>query len=245
LRSYAALRDSTHTLRAFAPRTCRAALLFAAALFALNACASAALAQAQSGDEQDKVPKETSFRRVPSVNVAPWVDLARKGKELFDAGRLGPDTRLDVTAKGERADDGTLKPESVVLTWAVATDETAASLAQQFFNALGESRALGALEGTEGVSVRLRLDEANAFLNVAAEMPSEARAKELSNGYGIILRLKAAETKGTLEGEFYDAVRLASDGRLLTLSFEMPKEKLGGIITETLAKSAAAARPKN
>jgi hypothetical protein len=237
------LRDESTTNRTFAPRACRAAVLCAATLFALHAYASVALAQDRAADEQqDKVLKETGIRRPPVVNTMPWTDLAQRGKELFDQGRLGPDTRLDVTARGERADDGTLKPETVVLKWTAATDETTASLAQQFFTALSQSKALGALEGAKDVSVRLRLDETNASFSITAGMPSDERAKQLSEGYGMLVRLATTQKKGTLEGELYEAVRFASDGRLFTFAFEMPKERLCGIVTEMLAKKAARAQ---
>lgn len=237
------MRDSTHTIRALAPRARRAAALFAALVFALHASAGAALAQDGTAGGQDKVSKETVVHHIPVGDLTSWAGLARRGEELFDRGKLGPDTRLDVTAKGERADDGTLKPETVVLTWTDASDEATASLAQQLFKAFGESRVLGVLEGVKEVSVRLRLDQTNAFLSITAEMPSDARAKELSDGYGMLLRLKAIEERGTREGELYKAVRFVSDGRLLTLAFEMPKERLSAVITEALAKRAAG--PKN
>jgi hypothetical protein len=238
------VRDVKQTIRTIAARACAAVSLCAALLFALHATAGVARAQDKAAEEQEKILKETGTRP-PVMNTVPLEDLARKGKELFDAGRLGADTRIDVSATAGRNDDGTLKPDSLVLTWTTASDETVASFVQQFFSALSQSKLLGALEGAKELSLRLKVDEANAHFSVAAVMPSAGRARQYADGYGALLRIATLKKQGTNEGELYKSVGFASDDKLFTFTFEMPKERLAGIISEMLAKKAERARSES
>ena len=239
------MRGSTQTIRTVAARACAAVSLCAAALLALHAASGVTLAQDNAVEAQEKISEESAARR-PFVNAAPWQDLARKGRELFDAGLLGADTRIDVSATAERDDDGTLKPDSLVLTWTAASDETAASFAQQFFSALGRSKILGALEGAEELSLRLTVDESNAHFGVSAVMPTAGRARQYADGYGALLKVATLSRQGTNEGELYEGVGLASDGKLFTFTFEMPKARLAGIVSDMLARrDAAAAQSKS
>ena len=226
------------TIRTVAERACATLALCAALLCALHASAGAALAQDRAAEEQEKVLKE-SGTRPPVMNTVPWQELARKGKGLFDEGRLGAGTRIDVTATAERNDDGTLKPESLVLTWTTASDETVASFVQQFFTALSQSKVLSALEGAKDVTLRLRLDELNALFGIAAVMQSAERAKQYADGYGALLKMATIAKQGTREGELYKGVKMDSDGRRFSFTFEMPKERLAEIVSEMLAKRDA------
>jgi hypothetical protein len=239
------LRDLPHMIRAFAARASSAAALCAALLFALHATAPASHAQTKAAGDSQRAAKESGAPPPPVVDTMPWQEFIRKYKELFEQGRLGADTRLDATAAGERQDDGSLNPETVVFTWTTASDETAASLAQMFVATLSRSRLLRALEGAKEVSLRLRLDETNAFLSVTASMASEERARMFASGYGAMLRVAAESKKGTWEEKLYRSVGFASDGKLFTFTFEMPKGELSDIIADVTAKSAAAGRPNN
>jgi hypothetical protein len=238
------VRDLPHIIRAFAARASSAAALCATLLFALHATAPASHAQTKAADDSERAAKESGPPR-PVVDTMPWREFTRRYMELFEQGRLGADTRLDVTAAGERQDDGSLNPETVVYTWTTASDETAASLAQQFVETLSRSKLLRALEGAKEVSLRLRLDETNAFLSVTAGMASEERARMFASGYAAMLRVAAESKKGTWEEKLYRSVGFASDGKLFTFTFEMPKGELSDIIADVTAKRAAAGRPNN
>jgi hypothetical protein len=188
----------------------------------------------------NEVGKETGVRP-PLINTRPLQDVAAEAKRLFDEGRLGADTRLDVSAKAELDADGSLKYDTTVFTWTTGSDEVVASLAQRVVLALSQSRMLHMLEGAKEVSIRVRLDETNAHFGVEAELPSAERARQLADGYGAMLKMATLSKQGTSVGELYKSLKFESDGKRFAFTFEMPREALGRIIEEMLARKAARA----
>lgn len=235
------MRDIRHTFKTFAARACTSAALLFALLFVLHAAAGSALAQDKTTEVQEKALKENGIERPPAVNTRPWEDLARKGRELYQERKLDAFTRIDVSATAELNDDGTLKPESVKMTWATSSDEAVVSLAQQLLTAISQSKVLGVLKDAKQVSMRLKVDDTNALINVSSAMPSAESARKLADGYSALIRLATMTKKGTREGELYEGLRFDSDDKLFTFKFEMSKERLGDIIMEMLAKKDAAA----
>src|SRR5829696_2752443 len=87
-------------------------------------------AEKQAEAEMERIAKENGIARPPgNINTKPFEDIAVKGKELFDQGKLNLDSVIDVTATAELNEDGTLKPETVRLDWATAGDQNTADLA--------------------------------------------------------------------------------------------------------------------
>lgn len=196
------------------------------------------LALCAAASAQEGAADENAATRPPAIDAKPLQDVAAEAAELVRQGRLGPGTRVDVTAKGERNDDGSLKPETVVLDWNTGSDEVVASLAQRFVLALSASKIFSVLEGAKEVSIRLRLDETNAQLGFSADLPSAERARQLSEGYGAMLNLAAMSKQGTRYGEIYKSLRIDSDGKHFAFTFEMQREALGRIVDEVLARRA-------
>ena len=246
------MRDATKTRRTFA--VWAAAAFCVLALCAVRAPRGEAFAQdAQSQatptpevQVQEEVIDRRKLERETGVNplifnVKPLRDVAAEAKGLLEEGRLGPDTRVDVTAKGERNDDGTLKPDTLVFNWTTGSDEVAASLAQRLVSALSESKLFGVLEGAKEVSIRFRLDESNALLSLAADLPSAERAKRLADDYSLLLEIAAMYRKGTLEGVLYKSAKFTRDGGRFTFTFEIPKETLSKVIAFARSKQDARA----
>jgi hypothetical protein len=189
-------------------------------------------------EDVEKLSKQTGVRP-PVIDVQPLRDVLAEAGELIEQGRLGPNSRVDVTAKGERNDDGSLKAETVEFNWTTGSDEVAASLAERFVAALSRSKLFSVLEGAKEVSVRVSLGEKNALFTVAADVPSAERAAQLARGYGGMLLIASRGKEGTREGELYKSVKVSSEGRRFAFTFDMPKEDLNGIIADVLAKRVA------
>lgn len=201
-------------------------------------------AQRKAADaEIDKVAQQYGVKR-PSVNTKPFEELAQKGKEMYDQGKLNVNSAVDVTATAERNEDGTFKPESVKINWATANDPVTAELAQMLVTALSQSRALGALEGVKNVSMGLKLDQQNIVVRIANEFPSEGAAAKQSEGYALLVALARLNKSGTDEGELYKNLKVAQEGKQLVVTFEMPKEAAGKMIAEMLARKAAKEKEK-
>jgi hypothetical protein len=207
----------------------RARVLFA--LAALLLCSG--LARAQERVDGEAAP------RPPSVNVKPFEDLALRGKQLVEQGRLGPDTVFEATATAEREADGRLRPDSVQIVWNVAADEAVTALAQQALAAFSESRVLATLEGVKAVRLALKLDRQNVSFQVACEMPAESEARKYADGYGLLVKMGSIAKSGTDEGELYKRLGFSSEGKMFKMSFEMPRAEAARMIAEMLRRLAA------
>ena len=194
--------------------------------------------QKQAEAEIDKIAREKGIKR-PVINQKPFEDFAVKGKEMFDQGKLNLNGAVDVRATGQRNDDGTLNPETVKIEWRTASDENLALLAQQLVTALSQSKVLSALEGARGVEMELKLDQQNISIRIMSDLPSEAEARKFAEGYASMVLLGRLAKRGTDEGELYNNLKFNNEGAQFTMSFEMPKESAGRMISKMLAKKAA------
>jgi hypothetical protein len=194
-------------------------------------------------EQLDSIAKANGIKRPPQPNTKPFEDIARKGKELIDQGKIDlKNSALDVSADAELNDDGTLKPDFQIV--GLPPDENMATLAQQLITALSQSKVLSMLEGAKGVHLALKLDQQNVSVKIASDLPSDEDANKYATGYGLMLAVARNSKKGTEEGEIYDNLRVDNDGRRLVLTFEMPKEAAGKVITDMLAKKDKEAKDK-
>jgi hypothetical protein len=201
--------------------------------------------------EMDRIAKENGIPRPPgNINTKPFEDIAVKGKELFDQGKLNLNSAIEVTATGELNTDGTLKPETVRFNWVTASDQQTADLAQQLVTALSQSKVLVMLNGAKDVTISLKLDQQTVKIAILSDMPTEDAAKSAALGYAGMVFIGRGVKKGTNEVILYENVKFDSSGKQFAMNFEMPKDAAGKIITEMLAKKAgkaatAAATPQS
>jgi hypothetical protein len=195
--------------------------------------------------ELDRIAKQNGVERPPEVNTKPFEDIARKGKELIDQGKLDlKNNTLDVTATAERDDDGTLKPDSVHINWNTTSDENTNALAQQLVMAFSQSKVLSTLRGVKGVQMALKLDQQNVSVKLASEFPSDDAASKYAITYALFVVAEREHKKGTQEGELFNNLKVSNDGKQLVLTFEMPKDAAGKMITDLLAKKDKEAKEK-
>lgn len=180
-------------------------------------------------------------RRTPeSINVLPFIRVAEKGRALAEAGRLDFDTALDLTATAELGEDGSFKPETATIEWREAGDEHLVELARQFVTAVSESRLPAVLRGyAKTARLTARLDRQNVSIGLEAEGASEAEATKWASGYGTLLLAARKAKEGTDVGRLYEAVKVASDGKVLRLTFEMPKAAAAKMVVDMLDRPAA------
>jgi hypothetical protein len=197
--------------------------------------------QKKAEAEMERIANENGIARPPgSINTKPFEDIARKGKELFDQGKLNLDTVIEVTATAELNEDGTLKPETVKLNWVTASDQDTAALAQQLITALSQSKVLVVLKGAKDVAISLKLDQQNVSVKVMSDLPSDAEAMKTALGCSALVAIGKRAKQGTNEGVLYENLKFDASGKQFSMNFEMPKEAAGKMISEMLAKKAAA-----
>lgn len=196
-------------------------------------------AEKQAEAEMERIAKENGIARPPgNINTKPFEDIAIKGKELFDQGKLNLNTAIEVTATGELNGDGTLKPETVQFNWVTASDQQTADLAQQLVTALSQSKVLVMLGGAKNVAISLKLDQQIVKIAIQSDMPTEDDAKNAALGYAGMVFIGRNAKKGTNEGILYENLKFDYSGKQFAMNFEMPKDAAGQMIKEMLAKKA-------
>lgn len=203
-------------------------------------------------EEMARIAKEAGIARPPgNINTKPFEDIAVKGKELFDQGKLNFNTAIDVTATGALNEDGTLKPETVNIDWGTTqTDQNTADLAQQLITAMSQSKVLVVLKGAKDVRISLKLDQQTVKIAVMSELPTETEAMNTALGLSTMVAVGRKVKQGTNEGVLYENLKFESTGKQFTMNFEMPKDAAGKMINEMLAKkinktgAATAATPQ-
>ncbi|MCA1592264.1 MAG: hypothetical protein LC754_06360 [Acidobacteria bacterium] len=192
-------------------------------------------ARAEAEKKLDEVAGKYNTPRPPTINTKPFADLATKGKEMIEQGSLKLDGTIDVTAEGERNEDGTLNRDTVKLD-GFATDAKLEEFARALVNAISESKVLVVLKGAKTVKMSLKLDGQNVSIKIVSEVESEARASEMLNGLGLMLAAGRIAKQGTDEGELYKNLKVDRDGKQFLMTFEMPRDAAGKMIAQMLAK---------
>jgi outer membrane biosynthesis protein TonB len=202
--------------------------------------------------EMNRIAAEKGIARPPGdINTKPFEEIAVKGKELFDQGKLNFNSAIEVTATGELNEDGTLKPETVKVNWVTASDENTALLAQQLLTAMSQSKVLVMIKGAKAVTISLKLDQQTVKIAVASELPTETDAMNTAIGCSALVAVGRKVKQGTSEGILYENLKFDSAGKQFNMNFEMAKDAAGKMITEMLAKKAnkanatAAATPQS
>jgi hypothetical protein len=197
-------------------------------------------AEKQAEAEMERIARESGIARPPgNINTKPFEDIAFKGKELFDQGKLNLSSAIDVTATAALNEDGTLKPETVNIDWGTTpTDQTTADLARQLITAMSQSKVLVILKGAKDVRISLKLDQQNVRIAVMSDLATEDEAMKTALGCQALVAIGKQAKKGTNEGVLYENLKFDSAGKQFAMNFEMPKDAAGKMITDMLAKKA-------
>lgn len=197
-------------------------------------------AEKQAEAEMERVAKENGIARPPgNINTKPFEDIAVKGKELFDQGKLNLNTVIDVTATGVLNEDGTLKPETVNIDWGTTpSDQNTADLAQALITAMSQSKVLVILKGAKDVRITLKLDQQVVKIAVMSDLATEDEAMKTALGCSALVAIGRSTKKGTNEGILYENLKFDNQGKQFAMNFEMPKDAAGKMITDMLAKKA-------
>ena len=203
--------------------------------------------QKQAEAEMERIAKENGIARPPgNINTKPFEDIAVEGKKLFDQGKLNLSSAIEVSATADLNDDGTLKPETVKLNWVTASDEHTAALAQQLVTAMSQSKVLVILKGAKDVRIELKLDQQTVSVKVLSDLSNEDEAMKTALGCAALVAIGRKAKEGTNEGVLYENLKFDSTGKQFAMSFEMPKDAAGKMISDILAKKAnASATPQN
>ncbi|MDT7541101.1 MAG: hypothetical protein QOE33_1005 [Acidobacteriota bacterium] len=196
---------------------------------------AASPAQPQTPEEAERLAKEANVEAFPEINTKPFEDLLAEAKKKKDAGKIDLKGTLDISAEGDRQDDGHIA--NLHITGESASNEELHALASAFIGALSDSQALAALKGTRHIRLKVWLDDKQLSVRVLTETATADEAARLTNGYNLLLLAGAMKKKGQDEEAIFKNLKLRNDAQQITLTFDMPRADAGALVTKLTAKN--------
>jgi hypothetical protein len=189
----------------------------------------------QTPEEAERLAKEANVDAFPEINTKPFEDLLAEAKKKRDAGKIDLTGTLDISAEGDRQDDGRIA--NLHVTVESASNEEMHNLASAFIGALSDSQALAALKGTRHIRLKVRLDDKTLSVRVLTETATADEAERLTNGYNMLLLAGAMKKKGKDEEAIFKSLKLRNDAQQITLTLDMPRADAGALVTKLTAKN--------
>jgi hypothetical protein len=197
--------------------------------------ASPSPAEPQTVEEAQRIAKEANVEDFPEINTKPFTDLLENGRKMKDAGEIDLSGTLDLSAEGDREDDGRLA--NVVVTGGSASNPKLKQLALDFIAALSDSKVLVALKGTRHLHMKVLLDDKQIAVRVMTEMADESEASQKSNGYNMLLYLGAKSKEGKDEEKIFKSIRVNAEAKQIVLTLQMPRADASALLTKLAEKN--------
>lgn len=192
----------------------------------------------QTAAEIDQALQAAQQEKFPVVNTAPFTDLLKKGKKMKDTGELNLAGTLELTVEADRLDDGSLD-NIEVMGGGTASDAKLRELATEFVRALGASKVLVALKQTHHLRMNLLLDEQRLNVRVITEVASPEQAKQLAQGYSLLIAAGQLSKKGHDEEAIFKGLRVLTNDREISLNFSMPRQAASDLLSKLSKKAEA------
>jgi hypothetical protein len=179
----------------------------------------------------DKVAEQNKVKRPKTINKRPFVDLLVKYNELKDKGELDLSGPVEMTIEADRNPDGTLR--NVVVT-RKSGDPKLIQATKDFVAALSASGALDFLEGTDHLTLMLKLDPVAVAVSASTEAASDAEARQKATGYNALLFTGALLKRGRDEGTIMQNTKVTSSGKQITISFNLPRSAISDMLKKQI-----------
>ncbi|MCA1818343.1 MAG: hypothetical protein LC746_18525, partial [Acidobacteria bacterium] len=196
---------------------------------------NASPAEPQTPEEAEKLAQEANVEALPEINTKPFEDLLADAKKKKDAGKLDLSGTIDLSAEGDRQEDGSVA--NLQITGGSVDNEELHTLAKAFIGALSDSKVLAALKGTRHIRLKLTLDDKRLYVRVFTEMATPDDAARMTNGYNMLLLAGAMKKKGKDEEAIFKNLRLRNDERQVTLTLDMPRADASAFVSKIAAKN--------
>jgi hypothetical protein len=199
-----------------------------------QAVAGATTPEAAAEKDLDKVAEQNKVKRPKTINKRPFVDLLVKYNELKDKGELDLSGPVEMTIEADRNADGTL---SNVLVTRKSGDPKLIEATKDFVAALSASGALDFLEGTDHLTLTLKLDAVAVSVSAATEVASDAEARQKATGYNALLFLGAVARSGRDEATIMKNTKVTASGKQIIISFNLPRAAIGDMLKKQIPAS--------
>lgn len=205
-----------------------------AATLTSSAAASASPALTPSTPEEEALKKTAEAARIErpkTINKKPFVDLLIKAKQEKDSGKLNLSGSIEMELSADLNSDGTLSNVQIIR---LQGDPGLENLAKEFVQALSASRGLAFLKGAERLRLKTIANESVISATIKTEVESDARAREMSNGYSGLLLIERFRKRGRDEGVIWNNVSVSPQGNVVTVSFKLPRATAGQMLSKQL-----------
>lgn len=182
----------------------------------------------------DKLAEENKVKRPKTINKRPFVDLLVKYNELKDKGELDLSETVEMTIEADRNDDGTLRNVVVVRK---SGDPKLIEATKDFIAALSASGALDFLEGTDHLTMRLKLDAVAVSVSASTEVASDAEARQKALGFNALLAGGAYFKRGRDEGTIMSNTKVTASGKQITINFNLPRAAISDMLKKQIPAS--------
>jgi hypothetical protein len=182
----------------------------------------------------DKVAEQYKIKRPKTINKRPFVDLLVKYNQLKEKGEIDLSHLVEMTIEADRNEDGTLK--NVVVT-RKSGDPKLIEATKDFVTALSASGALDFLEGTDHLTLNLKLDDVAVSVSASTEVASVEEAREKSLGYNAALAGGAIFRSGRDEGTIMKNTSVSYKGKMITLSFNLARSAISEMLKKQIPAS--------
>ncbi len=227
------MRGGSHKRRQSAPADAPQQLILRALVGSFFVCAalvSPALAQQPAPNSQH----ESGTVGLPRVNAAPFRALITRALRLREDGAINPGGDIfDFEVEADRADDGTLS--NLQFTGLATVNGRWYDLAREFFSALSDSHILAFLRDARHLSMRIKSDPKDFLATLSFDAPTAERARQLADGYDLILHVAAANPRGANTAALLAGTQVSASGKQFTAKLEMSRERLGNLLSQSLA----------
>jgi hypothetical protein len=207
----------------------------AAAPGASPSASPASPADLKTTEDAEKALQEAKQDKFPPINTRPFTDLLKKGQDMKQAGEIDLTGTLELTAEGDRREDGTLA--DIEITGGSASDAKLKELAKAFLSALSDSHALATLKDTRHLRMTLLLDGEKLAVRVVTEVETPEQAQQMANGYRGLILIGALSKKGKDEEAIFKNLNVAAKERQIALSFSMPRKAAGELLSKLAKKT--------
>jgi hypothetical protein len=191
-------------------------------------------AEDQAEKNLDKMAEEHKVKRPQTINKRPFVDLLVKYNELKNKGEIDLNQPVEMTIEADRDADGTLKNVAVTRK---SGDPKLITATKDFVSALSASGALNFLEGTDHLTLNVKLDDVAVAVSASTIVASPEDAKQMALGYNALLAGGAIFRSGRDEGTIMRNTSVSYKGKMITLSFNLARTAISEMLKKQIPAS--------
>lgn len=185
----------------------------------------------------NKIATEHNVER-PSedaINKKPLKDWLARANELKVKGQLDLNQTIEMVIEAQLDEDGTLHDPVVIQK---TGDPRLIEVAKDLVAAIGDSKVLGFMKkDAKKLRITIKLDQTEVEAKVESEVATPERAKELSQGYSLLLIGGAYARKGQDEEILYKSTSVSTDGKQVVVNFKMPRALAGAMLSKHVPTS--------